>query len=162
MKNGVQDIDRGYKATRARLQEMKGASVKVGFQDGETRTDEGEISSMAMVAAVNEFGTEDGRIPERSFMRSTFDEKRDQIARSLAGEAKAIIDGRKTVALSLGLIGQKHQDDVIRKIRSHPPPPNAESTIKAKESSGTLIDSGQMAQSVRYQVDIPKIARGKK
>jgi hypothetical protein len=156
MGNRVRDIDHGFKALKARVQQMKGSFVKVGFMEGQERTDDGETSSMVMVAASNEYGTEDGRIPERSFMRSTFDEKREELGRIMAAETRAILDGRKDPRLSLRLVGEKHQGDVIRKIRSHPPPPNAESTIKAKESSGTLIDSGQMAQSVRYEVTVPK------
>ena len=35
-------------------------------------------SDLAMIAAVNEFGSDDGHTPERSYLRSTFDEHRER------------------------------------------------------------------------------------
>ena len=42
--------------------------------------------------------------------------------------------------------------EIVLKIKSDIPPPNAPSTIKAKGSSHTLIDTGNMWESVDYQI----------
>ncbi len=149
-KSAVRDIDHGWADLAAEVKRIKGSHVDVGFMQGETREDDGETSSMVTVAVANEYGTPD--IPERSFMRSTFDRLRDRLAKVAAGEVTAITSGKRTVDTSLRLMGEYFQGEVIRTIRNHPPPPNAPETIARKGSSGTLIDSGQMAQSVRYRV----------
>ena len=44
------------------------------------------------------------------------------------------------------------RNEIVKKIHSNIPPPNAPSTIKAKGSSKTLIDTGEMWRSVDTQV----------
>lgn len=153
MGSAVRDIDHGWEALRAEIKNIKGSHVNVGVLAGEQRKDDGEESSMVVVAAANEYGTQDGHVPERSFLRSTFDRLRDTLTRVGAGQVKAITAGKSTVDRSLRLMGEYFQGEVIRTIRNHPPPPNKPSTIAAKGSSGTLVDSAQLAQSIRYQVN---------
>ncbi len=140
------DRDMGYGDMKLRLQTMRGSYTKVGIQADDKAQD--GVSDLVTVAAANEFGTED--IPERSFMRSTFDEERDQLADITDAEAQAVIAGRKSVETSLQLIGEYYQSRIQAKIHSHPPPPNDPETIRRKGSSGTLIDSGTMVQSIRH------------
>lgn len=150
----VKDIDRGYKSMRTRLSLMAGSYTKVGIQVGAKERD--GVTDLVIVAASNELGTRD--IPERSFLRSTFDEENGRLDTIKAAEAQAIIEGKKTVDVSLALIGEYFTGRVQAKIHSHPPPPNAPATIARKESSGTLIDSAQMVQSIRH-VEVIKGAR---
>ena len=48
--------------------------------------------------------------------------------------------------------GVNLRNEIVKKIHSNIPPPNAPSTIKAKGSSKTLIDTGEMWRSVDSQV----------
>lgn len=91
-------------------------------------------------------------IPERSFMRSTFDENVDKIQRQMANQYKLVIEGKRSVYDALLSVGLRHGDDIKRKIRSGIAPPNAASTIARKKSSKTLIDTGAMLQSVTATV----------
>lgn len=50
-------------------------------------------------------------------------------------------------------IGMKLENQIRIKILSNIPPPNASSTIKSKGSSYTLIDTGEMLESVSHEVD---------
>jgi len=50
-------------------------------------------------------------------------------------------------------VGMKIENAIRIKILSNVPPPNAASTIKAKGSSHTLIDTGEMLESVSHEVD---------
>lgn len=145
-RNRTKDIDHGYRDMRARLDLMANSYTKVGVQAGSREID--GVTDLVTVAAANEFGTD--RIPERSFMRATFDEDKEQLATIKAAEAKAILAGTKTVEQSLALIGLYHVGRIQAKIHSHPPPPNAPATIARKGSSGTLIDSGQLVQSISH------------
>lgn len=55
----------------------------------------------------------------------------------------------KTVVKKAGV---NLRNEIVKKIHSNIPPPNAPSTIKAKGSSKTLIDTGEMWRSVDTQV----------
>jgi hypothetical protein len=46
----------------------------------------GVFGERAEIAEIQEYGTDDGRIPERSFQRSSFDENRDEICEGMADE----------------------------------------------------------------------------
>lgn len=144
-RNSTRDIDHGYRTMRERLDLMANSYTQVGVQAGSKESD--GITDLVTVAAANEFGTD--RTPERSFMRSTFDEDKDQIAAIKASEAQAVLNG-KDIGTSLALIGSWHAGRIQAKIHSHPPPPNAPETIARKGSSGTLIDSGQLVQSISH------------
>lgn len=50
-------------------------------------------------------------------------------------------------------IGMKLENSIRIKILSNIPPPNASSTTKSKGSSHTLIDTGEMLESVSHEVD---------
>ena len=52
-------------------------------------------------------------------------------------------------------IGMKIENRIREKILSNIPPPNAESTKKAKKSSHTLIDTGEMLSMVSHEVAFP-------
>jgi hypothetical protein len=66
----VKDTDLGFKQLIAELQNAKNLEVVVGLQESEEKSADGVY--VAEYAAANEYGTK--KIPERSFMRSTFDE----------------------------------------------------------------------------------------
>jgi hypothetical protein len=50
-------------------------------------------------------------------------------------------------------VGMKLENNIRIKILSNIPPPNASSTIRSKGSSHTLIDTGEMLESVSHEVD---------
>mgnify|MGYP001436983470 CR=1 FL=1 len=52
-------------------------------------------------------------------------------------------------------VGMKIENAIRLKILSNIPPPNATSTIKAKGSSHTLIDTGEMLDFVSHEVEFP-------
>ena len=92
-------------------------------------------------------------IPERSFMRSTITEQREKI---IAFQKKLIIKIRKgalTTADALGLLGQFVADAMSQKIVKLKSPPNKPATIKRKKKSNPLVDTGQMKNSITYEVN---------
>jgi hypothetical protein len=179
--NTVVDIDHGFHAIMAELASFKHMSVKIGIQDDAEAEADG--TPMVLVGAVNEFGTHDGRIPERSWLRSTADEKREKWNLGISNGLKTIIDqlhgvssGEKVLTAAvhgttlsslltasvgagakarhlLKLVGEAAKADIQAKIRSNVPPPNAPSTIAQKGSSKTLIDTGAMLRSIDYKVE---------
>ena len=110
--------------------------------------DEDEI--LLIYAASNEFGTRDGRIPERSFIRAGVDEGDARINDMADRLWSQVTDGRLTKKLALAKMGETIQTMVQRKITSLRYPPNAASTIARKKSTNPLIDTGRMRASIRW------------
>jgi hypothetical protein len=132
-----EERDHGYRRMRQNLKNLKGSYTKVGVQEGAKAEDSSDLVM-------------DEHVPERSFMRSSFDENRDKLDTVIAAEADAVMLRGKDPLLSLAQIGEFHTGQIQAKIHSHPPPPNAPSTVEAKGSTGTLVDSGTLAQSIRH------------
>lgn len=165
----IVDKDRGWKRIKSEVVKMNRAFVQVGVlqaDGGKQYTRDNASSGMlrtlgksasvpgatlAEVAFWNEFGTKN--IPERSFVRFTVDINREKYHRGLANEVGKIFKGTSTVARSLGLIGQKVESDIKRRITTLKAPPNAASTIRLKGSSNPLIDTGRLRGSIRYKVE---------
>lgn len=148
MASSTKDIDKGFKAFKQELQRAKNATVEIGIHQDSIN----DGLSIAEYAAYNEFGTID--IPERSFMRSTFDEKQSEINADMAKRYKQVIDGKIGVHRALSLIGMRHAQDIQEKIGSNIQPANSEATIARKKSTKTLIDTGAMRQSIRHVVKL--------
>jgi hypothetical protein len=93
----------------------------------------GEPLTIAEIAAVHEFGSRDGKIPERSFMRSTFDEKRGEYVELMRKLLVQLVEQKIDVEKLLKIVGMRVSMDMRRKIQSGEiKPPNAFSTIMRK------------------------------
>lgn len=129
-----------------------GSYVKVGvLDDGRGAESRGGISN-AQIAAIHEFGSRDGRIPERSFLRSTFAAKKPEYLRDLKTLLLRVVEGRDSIERILNVMGAKIAADVKNRVTqgSAIPPPNAPATVKRKGSFRTLIDTGRMIGSVTW------------
>lgn len=114
--------------------------------------------TVAQVAAWNEFGT--GKIPERSFLRSTLTEQTGNLARWRIEALRNIATNGWPVTKALEMIGLRLQVKIQNKIKSNVPPPNAPSTVERKKEKGiaprTLIETTLLLRSIRYKVFVPE------
>lgn len=119
--------------------------TKTGEKDGD--------ATLVEVAVYNEFGTSDGRVPERSFIRYTADANKDEWAKFSDKLRAAVVQGRATVEWALGIMGERIKSDIQARIRSNVPPENKPSTIARKRgSTGTLRNLGQLLNSISYEL----------
>jgi HK97 gp10 family phage protein len=153
----VVDIDLGYDAILQEIEELSKTSLLVGIQEKAKTLSQSKNGrqqtpglSVAEYAAKNEFGT--NKIPERSFIRTAFDENIGQIENIAADQYGKIIDGDIAIRQGLGIIGQVITALIQRKIQEIRFPPNSPATIAMKGSSKPLIDFGQMVKSVTYAI----------
>ena len=153
----VVDIDLGFRAITREINSLQNVRIQVGFQEGEvthTQTKGNRVQqpglNMAQIAAQNEFGT--ATIPQRSFIRTAWDENINQINQVVEQQVGLIVDQRQTPAQSFATIGNVLVALIQRKIYQIRTPPNSPRTIALKGSSKPLIDFGQMVASVRYVV----------
>lgn len=147
----VVDIDRGFKALlRNMIKLRKGAAIEVSAPG---RRDDGQ--SNAFLVNLHEFGSGDGKIPQRSFIRSTIDREKASINKMLdAAVRSGAANG--DVRRRLGVAGEKIRGDIIRTIdRSIDIAPNAPSTVAKKGSSTPLVDTGIMKNSLTVKVRGP-------
>jgi hypothetical protein len=162
-RTGVIDRDRGWARFLEALPAMGSPKVAVGIlQDKGGEVDEEGGITLAGIAAVNEFGSEDGHIPERSFLRSTVDDNEAVYLRELMNAAGAAVDAmvqqgatgaEAVLEQGLGVLGARVKRDVQNKIRDLRDPPNAEATLAAKyPGDNPLIDTGRMRQSIAFAV----------
>lgn len=155
----IESKDHGWNAmmdaVKAARKQLK---VKVGvLADTEKGGlhEEGGTLTVAEIAVVNEFGTEDGHVPARSFVRSTFDEQRDALKETAAELLVDVLFGEKTTRQALGLLGADLAAKIKNKITQGDgvPPPNAPSTVAAKGSDRPLVNTGRMLNAITWQVE---------
>lgn len=149
----VHVIDKGWKQIQKELKLIQGAYVKVGFPSEKSKKHQGQSGvDVAAVAAFQEYGTE--HIPARPFMVQTFEKNRQEVKEFVEKEQAKIYDGKQTTEQSLNRLGNFYKGKIQKTIRNGEFAPNASGTIKQKGSSKPLIDTGQMRQSVDYEVKI--------
>lgn len=154
----VEDKDLGLnRIIRTLNKDLDGVVVKVGVQAKDKAVRRGKGGSirntdqpLAVIAAIHEFGLSD--MPQRSFLRSAYDENLPVIDKMIQRVANGAVFGLGTNA-ALNQLGNVVQGMVQRKIVDGPFVPNSPATIKRKKSSKPLIDTGHLRQSIRYVIE---------
>lgn len=107
--------------------------------------------SLLEVAVIHEFGG--GRIPARSFIRATIDERRAEITRLQVTLAQQVLKGTMTPAQALGALGAKVASWCQARIVAGIAPPLAASTLRRKKRKTTpLILTGQLKSGITWAV----------
>lgn len=148
------DKNRGYKELlhRMSLAGIRSKRVAVGVLGAKASASHGGGMTNVDVATIHEFGAPGANIPERSFIRAGVDEKLITIRKTMVRLSKSYITGKVDLDQTLGIIGQQVVGVIQAKIASNVPPPLAAETIRRKRSSRALIDTGQLRQSISYEV----------
>ena len=154
----VEDKDLGFnRIIRTLNKDLDGVVVKVGVQAKDKAVRRGKGGSirntdqpLAVIAAIHEFGL--GDMPQRSFLRSAYDENLPMIDKMIQRVANGAVFGLGTNA-ALNQLGNVVQGMVQRKIVDGPFVPNSPATTKRKKSSKPLIDTGHLRQSIRYVIE---------
>jgi hypothetical protein len=154
-----------------KLKELNGARVRVGIV-GESD------SKLLTYAAVNEYGanikitpkmrkflhwigihikneTTHIVIPERSYIRSTFDNKKvfNKLKKKIQPLLRSVLSGGNEASDILDFIGLQLTSDVKQTIANMKGPVNHPVTIKRKgEGKGLLVDSGRLTNAISYEV----------
>ena len=126
--------------------------MKLNRKTGETSISRFVKKKRANFAMQHNVGPYSIEIPERPFLRSTFDEKNKEWQKKAEAQLNLVATGRKDAAGMLNTMGNVIEGDIKRKIASGPFTPNAPSTIRRKKSASPLIDSGRMRSSIRYVI----------
>lgn len=158
----VTDIDRGWKRLQALSKQLASndVHVRVGvLDDGKEGSADRDGLTNGMLAVAMEFGT--SRIPARSWIGRTFDQKRNEVQADMQRLLGHIVDGKISVDKALNVLGAKYSAEVKNTVTQGEqiPPPNAPSTLarklaKTREGAAngvrTLIDTGRLIGSVTW------------
>jgi len=147
--SGGQRIGQSIKAIQDRLRANSGVYVGVPASAGTYKSGE----SIAVIAAVHEFGSADGRIPERSFLRVPLRSNQQDFAAVLAGSLPDVLNGNLSMAQLMDQLGARAVATSQEAISAGIPPPNAPSTVAQKGSSQPLVDTGRLRQSITWVVE---------
>lgn len=144
---------------RRELAEISRLQTRVGWMESARYADGKPVAG---IAVVQEYGTEDGVIPSRSFMRSTQAEKKTEWDNTAKKGFSAVLKGTRTSAQVMEALGLMAAGDVRKKITQIFDPPLATSTLKARArkagpgakviSTKPLNDSGYMLATLTHVV----------
>lgn len=91
-------------------------------------------------------------IPERSFVRSTFDEKNDEWMDFLERQIEKLCDLEIDAQTVFNRLGAKIAGDIQEKIRDIRTPKNSPITVQNKGSDNPLIDTGGLRNHVTWKL----------
>jgi hypothetical protein len=141
----------GTKLRQIRERLQKNSGVLVGLPAGTGSYEDG--APIAVIAAVQEFGSADGRIPERSFLRVPLRQNAETFQAIWRAQVPKVVDGDMTMHQVMSQLGARAVAVSQEAISEGIAPENAESTKKRKGSSKPLIDTGALRQSITFIVE---------
>lgn len=136
----------------------KKPEVQQGYPaDFANKQHEGSDVTVILIAVVHEFGSPARGIPERSHMRSSFDENKGKLSSFSKRVAESILDGNIDLKQGLSQIGLYMENNHKEKLQSSIPPELSPSTKAARRAKGdqnpkTLIDTAQLLNSSTHKV----------
>jgi hypothetical protein len=153
-KVSVTDKDNGYRELVKRVIGMKKpVSIATGIlaAKGAEFSPKSKLSVLEY-GVVNEFGSSDGRVPERSFIRAWFDENEPKLRELLVVLMRQAIKGDLTRQQVLDQVGQYAVGSIQQRIADGIGPENAPSTVAKKHSTKPLIDTGTLRSAISYEI----------
>lgn len=137
----VQDVDKGWRAIKDNLHQVNNMAADVGVFD----------PRIAEYAAYNEYGT--AKIPSRPFTALAFDTAKAQLNADVMRNIKLMLARKINARQALSTLGESHARRVRYWIVGRNIPPSlAVSTVKRKGHSKTLVDSGDLARSIKFMI----------
>lgn len=92
-------------------------------------------------------------IPERSFLRTGYDESKDKVLNDTSQLIDDVIGGAMSVDQFLKIVGVTMSSKIKDYARDLDDPPNHSYTIERKGSSNPLVDTGGMIGAITYRVE---------
>ena len=92
-------------------------------------------------------------IPERSFLRTGFDEHHKDVLKKAEMLIPLLLDGKISGDNVLEMVGETLATKIKTYARNLNRPPNAEMTKEQKGSNNPLVDTGTMIESITYEVE---------
>lgn len=145
--------DRVWRQLMKKLPGIGKVRVKVGIVGSNADKEHGESGlTVADIWIIHELGAPNANIPARAPLRTTFEQKLDELKGMQLKLAKALLNDKMDVQRAFNILGAWGASAIKATIKAGLPPPLAASTIARKGSSVPLIDTGQLINSVTWAV----------
>lgn len=164
IKVSYKSSDNGFRSMKKRLENINGTAVEVGVLKGEH----------AWLASIHEYGcdipvtdkmraylasqglhlkktTTHIHIPERSFLRTGFDENKADVMKKAQVMLSDVADGKMSEEGFYKAIGLELSSKIKDYARDLDSPPNHPFTTERKGSSNPLVDTGDMIGSITWR-----------
>lgn len=139
----VNAILNDFERLKAACDEMSGKKILVGIVGGAD-------SEVLKIAAAHEYGTD--KLPERSFIRASFDADQAQLTEIVSGQIEKVLSGRTSADAAANAIGAQAAQLVQNFIddnRVRPP-----SDFSKKTQHTTLYETGtHIRDRITYKVE---------
>jgi len=131
--------DKGIRDILSGVSRMTSSRIRVGVV-GPGANNKHPTSDLTAweIGALQEFGSDDGHIPERSFIRSTLADV-GWVKQTVAQAARRVVSGRSNATEALNWAGNIFASAIKRQIMSGVGPRNADTTVRWKGHDHTLI-----------------------
>jgi hypothetical protein len=158
--------DLGYREINRQIRIIQNSQpvVEVGILEGAGNADPkdpanptGQPISLALLATVHEYGSPKRHIPQRSFIRSTMDEKAPTFHRATNALIDQVTDGSMTVERALAILGLLIKKEIMAKIQSNIAPPLSPETLARKnhtkiaKAKNTIDSIGKRGEARGYR-----------
>lgn len=153
--------DREWQKLLQTVESISARTVKVGVlaSQGGNEQHSGSDDGMTVldIAAVHEFGSSDGRVPERSYIRLTTAAKAEEAEQVLGKIAAGIVAKKIDVEKGLNMFGAWMSTQIKQTITGGGDivplwPELKPATIARKGSDRPLVDTGQLVNSITWEV----------
>jgi hypothetical protein len=153
VKTKTKIIDKGWKNIEKSVKKMDDSFVTIGVHKGVHPYPSGV--AVPLVAHWHEYGTQ--KIPERSFLRSTINQKQTPIWTLIGKQKDMIFKNHISVHKGLTVIGFVVMEMIKGTIKrggvgTYAFEKLAASTLKNKVTTKPLIDSGRLHRSINFEV----------
>lgn len=139
------------KATLERVpDEFDGMVAQIGFPGGFKYPDG---TSVAYVAAINEFGAPEAYVPARPFLRPAVKKNKGKWTKIIQKGVPQVVLGKKTAFDVLDFVGIVAATDIKQQITETNSPPNSPATIARKGFNAPLRDTFYMRDTVQNAVN---------
>ncbi len=145
---------KGWLNVKKQIAGLAAKSVRVGVFSNERHPD--SDYSDAELAALHEYGSPKGMIPERSFLRSTLERKdvQERVTKLMGKVSGQVAAGKTSVTEALGVLGEVLADEVKETLEQNKTsgPPLAPETVERKQSDTKLVDTGRLVDKVGWVI----------
>lgn len=177
----MKDIDRGWKHIVREMEKLDGRVIHAGLFRGkkhkspENRKGRKRLPDMVDIGVWNEYGahphvsdairpyfhkmgfhlkksTTTLTIPSRPFMRTSADDKGNEWQEKAAELIGAVTDGKMTTPAALNALGEAVKAGIQDTIITGDYKDNHPFTISQKESTNTLVASGQLQLAIDFKI----------
>lgn len=146
----VEDRDLGLNDIIKEVKKLDGASTNIGiYGNGGDASD-----NLAERAAVHEFGTRDGRIPERPFNRQAFDKNLKDTKKTIEIEFAKVLARKSKAKRFLSTVGAFYEGRLKKELEIGGFRALSPKTIAMKGSSRPLLDTGQMRGAIEHREEM--------